>query len=132
MRRNILALLFSLAAMPALATEALYKCNAKSVLQLANNGTLAPPDTDYWKEYWSDFLVDTVTGVLRRRAQPPERLAIIQKGSGQNDFIAAPQATLISAATDVIRVRAWDRKPGVTFYAFHLSRVVSGMCVVVE
>lgn len=132
MRSSIFALLISLTASSALANEALYKCTAQSVLELANNGTLTPPNTDHWKGYWSDFLIDTATGVLRRRGQPPERLSIIQKGSSQNDFIAAPQATLVSAATDVIRVRAWDRRPGVTFYAFHLSRAVSGMCVVAE
>lgn len=117
---------------PANAAEALYRCSAKSALTLQDDGTLASFPTDIWLNHWSNFLIDTTTGLLRRSKAAPEQLAVIQRGSGENDFVASPRATPVSAATDVLRVRAWDRKPQVTFYALNLSMIVAGTCEAVQ
>lgn len=121
-----------LATCPTASADALYRCSAKSVQSLQDDGTLAPFPTNFWLEHWSNFLIDTTTGLLRRSKAAPEQLAVIQRGSGQNDFVASPRATPVSAATDVLRVRAWDRKPQVTFYALNLSMIVAGSCEAVQ
>ncbi|WP_156410493.1 hypothetical protein [Bosea sp. Root381] len=91
-----------------------------------------PFQNNFWADYWSNFLIDTATGLLRRGAAKPEQLAIVQKGSGEYDFVASPLATAVSASTDVLRVRAWNSNPQVTFYAFGLSMVVTGTCTTVK
>jgi hypothetical protein len=64
---------------------------------------------------------------------------IIQKGSGANDYVLAPDTLTVSpqqfaavAATDFIRVRAWKENPTVRFMVFALSDLASGTCEVVH
>jgi len=64
---------------------------------------------------------------------------VIQKGSGENDYVFAPDALVLDAytfaagaATDFIRVRAWKENPTVRFLVFGLSSLASGPCEVVR
>lgn len=133
MRSVILAMVSAgLAVSSASATDALYRCSAKTVLTTKDDGTLGPYENSFWTDYWTNVLVDTATGVLRYGTAKPEQMVIVQRGSGTDDFVATPRNTPVSASMEVLRVRAWDGKPMVTFYAFSLSTVVTGTCTIVR
>jgi hypothetical protein len=61
---------------------------------------------------------------------------IVQDGSNENDHVLVQRSDYprnvkrmaADAATDFIRIRAWDRKPQSTFMAFSLSTLVTGTC----
>lgn len=117
-----------LGATPATAAGEIYRCSARNVSGYEDDGTLGKFPNNFWTDHWTNILVDTTSGILRRSKGEVERWAVIQKGGGGFDFVAAPQADLVSASTDVLRVRAWDNKPGVTFIYFGLSMIVTGVC----
>ena len=67
---------------------------------------------------------------------------VIQEGSGANDYVlnlasdvlarADPYMYAAMAATDFIRVRAWEGNPTVRFMVFGSDEFASGPCEVVR
>ena len=128
MNRTIPALaIILLASFPAAAGE-LYRCSAKDVVRVEDDGTVGRYKNDFWRDHWTNFLIDTDSGAIRRQAAEIEKWTVIQKGGDANDFVASRVPGLVSASTDLIRVRAWAEKPAVTFIAFSLSMMVAGVC----
>jgi hypothetical protein len=121
---------FVLLATTASAEGELYRCSAKEVVRADDEGGIARYQNNVWADHWSGILVDTATGVIRRSDGEREQWTIVQRGSPENDWVATPAGTLVSASTDLVRIRAWQEKPRVTFIAFAFSTFVTGTCEV--
>jgi hypothetical protein len=133
MRSALIFIAVALLSSSVFASDGLYRCSGKTMLMLQDDGTLGPIPNAYHRDWLSNFLIDTATGVLRRATGTPEHLAIIQKQvSGQWDFVASPRATPLSASIEVLRLRSWGEGRPTQFYFFRFSTVVTGTCELVR
>ncbi|TXN46304.1 hypothetical protein [Methylobacterium sp. WL7] len=132
MNRPIPALAITLLASHSAVAGELYRCSAKDVVRVEDDGTVGRYPNNFWRDHWAGFLVDTDSGTIRRQAAEIEKWTVIQKGGTANDFVASRLPGLVSASTDLIRVRAWAEKPAITFIVFSLSMMVTGVCEAVQ
>lgn len=117
---------------PAIATSKLYRCSAKDVVVLNDDGTVGRYGNDFWKQHWTGIVVDTATAMLRRSDGTIERWTTLQQGSQAYDWVASPGKDLVSASTDLIRIRDWKESTHVTFLHFGLSKFVTGTCEILK
>jgi hypothetical protein len=124
---RVVLVALALTASPAVAGN-LYRCSARDIVRVEDDGTLGRPTTSVWLDRYKGFFVDTDTGLYRGGDGSLEEWVVIQRETASNDFVASPHPTLVSASTDLLRIRAWAEKPRATFMAFGLSTFVTGTC----
>ncbi|MBQ0819482.1 hypothetical protein KBI52_04495 [Microvirga sp. HBU67558] len=106
----------------------LYRCSARDVVTMTDDGVVDRFKNDFWKNWWTDILVDTATGMLRWKDGTAQQWVVLQQGSNADDFVMTPVKNFRSASTHVLRVRAWAEKSAVTFLIYDLSTLVTGRC----
>jgi hypothetical protein len=111
MRQTTVALVavLLLGATPAIAAGELYRCSARDVVQYKDDGTIGKFEKtadDFWLKHWTNFLVDTATGLIGKGSGMLDQWFVTQKGGSANDFVASPGPGPLSAETNVLRVRA--------------------------
>jgi hypothetical protein len=118
-----------------------YRCKVADVVRLAEDGRLRTDDNPrtMMRSLYDGAIIDTLTGAVTSRDGARMVWKVIQKGSGEDDYVFAPDALVLDAytfaagaATDFIRVRAWKENPTVRFLVFGLSSLASGPCEVVR
>jgi hypothetical protein len=118
-----------------------YRCAAKDVVSLQDNGTLGKDAvTEAHRKRIDGILIDTLTGAITYPDGSREVWSVIRKGSDANDYVLMPRSfyqqdakeAAVTAATDFIRVRAWSREPQVKFMVFALSILLTGTCEIVR
>lgn len=114
--------------------QALYRCSAKQVMNFEDDGTLGQPKKDFFLNWWTNVLIDTASGVVRRpnSPQPLERWTVLQRGNDEYDFVATDQPQRDQAPNDLLRVRNWRTSPQPMFIMMGLSFVVTGTCAAVK
>ncbi|MGF9764609.1 hypothetical protein AAII07_56960 [Microvirga sp. 0TCS3.31] len=134
MKKTTIALgaVLLLGATPAVAAGELYRCSAQDVVTTTDDGAIERYKNDFWKNWWTDILVDTATGMLRYKDGTAQQWVVLQQGSKADDFVMTPRKDFRSASTHVLRVRAWSEKPVVTFLIYDLSTFVTGRCETVR
>jgi len=110
----------------------LYRCSAVDYVTFADDGTFGRYPSDYWKIYWTNVLIDTDSGIVRRKGHEPEHWNIVQQGSPDYDFVAYFGTTLpphlAFGKADILGVRAWKTQTQVTFMVLTLTMIVTGRC----
>ena len=137
--------LLALLALAALATAASaqadksakgYRCAAKDAVRLQDDGSLGKDLAEVERNRFDGVVIDTLTGAISYADGKREIWEIVQDGGSENDHVLVQRSDYprnvkrmaADAATDFIRIRAWDRKPQSTFMAFALSTLVTGTC----
>src|SRR5215208_1214589 len=123
-----LALLTLLSTMGFANDGPLFRCSAKDVMRLTEEGTVGRFGNDSFQRDWTGVLINTSTGLIGRYDGSAERWVILQEGSPDRDFVASPDRNLVSASTQVLRIQTWAEKHRVTFIYFGLSMFVTGVC----
>jgi hypothetical protein len=130
---------FVFVAGPAFAGHATYRCSVKDVVRLLDNGQLGEAEEHYRRDI-DGFIVDTLTGAISYSIGIRDIWRIVQNGGVANDYVLVPTSAFSddvisagrAAATDFLRIRAWNTKPQVTFIRFGLSVLWTGTCEIVR
>jgi hypothetical protein len=111
----VMTLLFG--ATPAIPAEkpqpgGLYRCSALDAADARDDGTIIRPEKNWDRDYmWSNFLIDTISGLIRWTDGTHQKWVVVQRGSAATDFVATPYANTVSASMDLIRVSGVGREP---------------------
>lgn len=131
---------------PAAAETSILRCQEKDAVDLQEDGTLER--TAAAKAQMVDhLLIDLSTGVVRllygSSSSGPIHYTVVQEGSSANDTVLVKlsgaseietlaKGSLVSAATEFIRVRQWSivtgKEPAIHFLRYSLSTLFSGTC----
>ena len=128
--------------------HATYRCSVKDVVLLEDNGQLGKAAGNFPK-MMDGIIIDTLTGAVtfpfyEGSGDSRQVWRIIQNGNAKNDYVLVRKTLnwertvanidniATDAATEFIRIRAWNELPQVTFISFDLSTLWSGTCEVVR
>jgi hypothetical protein len=128
-----MAVLLAVAGNAAFAQEhKTYRCKVADVVTITEDGHLRADDNpkSAMRFLYDGAIIDTLTGAVTYPDGDRRVWMVVQKGSGVNDYVLAPDARV--PFIDFIRVRAWTENPMVRFLAFSPSSFVSGPCEVVR
>lgn len=128
MKALLLTLALALLASSSASAGELYRCSAKAVVAAASDGSATHSTKDPLLSTWGRFFVDTDTGLVRIARIVVQRWDVIQKGSAENDFVAAPTSDPGVAPLYVLRLRMAADMPHPTFIMLGLSEMTTGTC----
>lgn len=111
-------------------SQELYRCEIADAFAIENGKFRKNAVSEFWRNAHNPIIVDTKSGVVRKGELTAQEWVILQRESGESDFVASMHTTT-GRANDRFRLRIFEHPPQ---FIYELNGFVlfSGTCAILR